>query len=304
MDVPLERKPTAEDFSPRAVERAVRNEAVQNPVSILAAAGAVGLGFWNVVMGLNPVTLVAMLGFGFASGVSYAFQYLIRGDDHARAYVERMRALRRQYEAQDVRDLEGDCRRGAFADGEKEIGELRAAYEAFEARVARGDTGEPLTQLGRDAFREGVGVIRRALAVHQARAEIDVTRLGRERDRWTQLRDRDGAPDRAVLDRQIAAHDRQLARHEELGDLLHELLARADEIESALETASLDLAVRAGREAATATGTDSRLAIALEAARRVQERALGADDRERAGDEEYLAAGRRTLSGRENAHGG
>jgi len=75
MDVPLERKADGGGLLAAGGRARRPQRGGAESVSILAAAGAVGLGFWNVVMGLNPVTLVAMLGLGFVSGVSCAFQY-------------------------------------------------------------------------------------------------------------------------------------------------------------------------------------------------------------------------------------
>jgi hypothetical protein len=161
----------------------------------------------------------------------------------------------------------------------------RAARDGFEERMAATGDESPIAALGRDAFREGVAAVRRALEIHAARADIDVTRLARERDEWTRARTRAG--DGSVLGRQIAAHERRIAHHAELGDHEKELLARAGEIEAALESAALDLAARAGRAAApSGGGADAQLALVLEAARRVQERALGGPQK---GDEEYLA---------------
>src|SRR5262249_30584880 len=122
-------RPTEQDFTPRAVTRAVRNEAIQHPATILPVAGAVGFGFFNLMVGLYPVTLAAMLGLAFVGGVSCAYQYLIRGEDHAKHYLDERLALRRQYEAQDVEDLAGDCRRAGFDDGVEHVTALRTAYD-------------------------------------------------------------------------------------------------------------------------------------------------------------------------------
>src|SRR5919109_5606721 len=101
MATPRERRPTEEDFTPRAVTRAVRNETVQHPGTILPIACALGLGFWNLVVGLDPVSLAAMLGCAFVGGVSCAYQYLIRGEAHAKRYLDERLAVRRQFEVQE-----------------------------------------------------------------------------------------------------------------------------------------------------------------------------------------------------------
>ena len=307
--IPVEPKPTEDDFTPRAVERAVRNEAVQHPLTILPAAGALGFGFWNVLVGLSPVSLVAMLGLAFMGGVSAAYQYLMRHEDHSKRYVEGKLALRRRYEAQEVADLEGDCRRAGFTEGTKRIAALRAAYATFDRRTDERNDAATVEHLGRDAFREGVAAIRRALEIQAVRRDTDVARLVRERDEWTRRQAGNKKADDALqkdraLERRMAAIEQRIARDRELAELVDELLARAIEIESALETAVLDLAARGGRELADAdSGAGGQLALALEAARRVQARA-GGMRRDADGDAEYLQAGRRERTDKEGTHGG
>jgi len=303
--VPIEPKTSEEDFTPRAVERAVRNEAVQHPLTILPTATALGFGFWNLVVGLSVASLAGMLGFAFIGGVSAAYQYLMRHEDHAKRYVDGKLALRRRYEAQEVQDLEGDCRRAGFTDGIQRIAALRAAYATFERRTRERNDADTVEHLGRDAFREGVAAVRRAFEIQAVRRDTDVARLVRERDEWTRRRP-GGAPqeDRA-LTRRMAAIEQRIAGDRELGELVDELLARAVEIETALETAVLDLAARGGRELADAEGgAGGQLAMALEAARRVQARAGGGTRREMDGDAEYLQAGRRERTEKESTHGG
>ena len=308
--VPVEPKPSEEDFTPRAVERAVRNEAVQHPLTILPTATALGFGFWNLVVGLSVGSLAGMLGFAFIGGVSAAYQYLMRHEDHAKRYVDGKLALRRRYEAQEVQDLEGDCRRAGFTDGVQRIAALRAAYATFERRTRERNDADTVEHLGRDAFREGVAAVRRAFEIQAVRRDTDVARLVRERDEWTRRSKGrkettgDSQEDRA-LGRRMAAIEQRIAGDRELGELVDELLARAVEIETALETAVLDLAARGGRELADAdSGAGGQLAMALEAARRVQARAGGGVRREMDGDAEYLQAGRRERTDKEGTHGG
>jgi len=301
MTPPLAAKPGAEDFAPRAVERAVRTEALQHPLTIVPGAGALGLAFWSAVMGLHPATLVAMLGLAFVSGVSCAYQYLMRGEDHATAHVERLRNLRRQHEAQEVIDLAGDCRRASFIQGAEKVSALTNAFEAFEGRVAaRG--GHAVAHLGRDAFREGLAAVERALAAYEARRQLGHERPDRD-GALDELRG-NGALDPALRDRQRAIDAKRAQRRRELDDLVAELLVRATEIEAAIEAAAIDLVTDAGPDAIPIEGGGaSRLDMALEAARRVQERARGLGRAPEPEDEEYLETGRRSLGTKEERHG-
>lgn len=300
---PKEAKPTEADFMPRAVERAVRNEAVQHPLTILPSAGALGFGLWNVAVGLSAVGLVGMLGLAFVGGVSAAYQYLIRGEDHAKHYLEGRLALRRQFEAQEVQDLIGDCQRAGFDDGVAHLSTLRTAYRAFEGQMGGTDLADTFTHLGRDAFREGVAAVKRSLEIEEARRGMDVARLEQERDRL-QARARTAGDDPALA-REVTATTQRLDRHRELGELAAELLARATEIETALENVRLDAAAQGGQELARGEhGSGSQLATALEAARRVQARALGRERGDAEADAEYLQAGRGERRDKEGIHGG
>lgn len=297
---PLEPNPTPEDFAPRAVERAVRNEAVQHPLTIVPAAGALGFGLWNLAVGLGPVSVLGMLGLAFVGGVSAAYQYLIRGDDHAKRYIEGRLALRRQFEAQQVEDLIGDCRRAGFDDGVAHLTALRDAYRAFEGTTHDEEGSATFVHLGRDAFREAVDGIRRALEITEARRGMDVARLTQRRDALQASAKTDPA-----AARELAATTQRIDRNGELGELGAELLARATEIETALENVRLDLAAQGGAELAQSErGSGAQLATALEAARRVQARALGRERGDGGADAEYLQAGRATSTDKEGTHGG
>ena len=62
---PPGKKPTADDFLPDAVNRAVLSNAAQHPATVFPLAGAVVAGLWSVVFGLTPVSLFTMLAGGF-----------------------------------------------------------------------------------------------------------------------------------------------------------------------------------------------------------------------------------------------
>src|ERR1041385_1380500 len=105
----LGRKPTAEDFTPRAVHRAVLQETLQHPATILPGALATVAALWSVAIDLSPASLLAMLGFGFVSAAAWVINYIGRGDTLAEQHIQKLRALRVDYERREVEELALAC---------------------------------------------------------------------------------------------------------------------------------------------------------------------------------------------------
>src|SRR5260221_13689839 len=67
----LGRKPMAEDFTPRAVHRAVLQETLQHPATILPGALATVAALWSAAIDLSPASLIAMLGLSFVGAAAW-----------------------------------------------------------------------------------------------------------------------------------------------------------------------------------------------------------------------------------------
>ena len=98
---PLDRKPTAEDFTPRAVHRAVLQNTLQHPATILPAALATVAALWSLAIDLSPASLMAMLGFGFISATAWVINYIGRGDTLVEQHIQQLRVLR-GFDGEDV----------------------------------------------------------------------------------------------------------------------------------------------------------------------------------------------------------
>ena len=119
---PLDRKPTAEDFTPRAVQRAVLQDTLQHPATILPAALATVAALWSVAIDLSPASLMAMLGFGFVSAAAWVINYVGRGDTLVEQHIQKLRALRAEYERREVEELALACRRRRlYSPGRKKL---------------------------------------------------------------------------------------------------------------------------------------------------------------------------------------
>jgi len=292
---PLARQPAAEDFTPRAVQRAVLHDTLQHPATILPAALATVAALWSVAVDLSPASLMAMLGFGFVGAAAWVINYVGRGDKLVAQHIQKLRALRAAYERREVEELAVVCRRAGFLAGAKEARELTEAYHKLshflvEQPAGQGNaSGERFRVLAEETYRHGVAILRRALNLFQALHGIDVDTLERERKAWIRQGEQEGSS--ASLERNIEAHTKRLDRYRRREEELRALIAQLNELEMALETTYLEVVDLVGHTARVGLfegGAAAHLETAVAAARRVEQRLQGFGDEDTRADEEYL----------------
>jgi hypothetical protein len=292
---PLDRKPTAEDFTPRAVQRAVLRTTLQHPATILPAALATVAALWSVAIDLSPASLIAMLGLGFVSAGAWVINYVGRGDKLVEQHIQELRALRVEYDRREVEGLALACRDAGFIAGAKEAQELTEAYQQLHDFLAAQGAGEVSASaerfrvLAEETYRHGIAILQRALNLFQALQNVDVGTLERERQAWVGQRAQEGPSD--SLDRNIEAHTKRVDRYRRREEELHALVAQLNELETALESAYLeviDLVGQAAHGGLFESGAAAHLERAVEAARRVEQRLRGLGDQDARADEKYL----------------
>jgi hypothetical protein len=292
---PLDRKPTAEDFTPRAVQRAVLHDTLQHPATIVPAALATVAALWSVAIDLSPASLLAMLGFGFVSAGAWVINYIGRGDKLVEQHIQKLRALRAAYEHREVDELALVCRQAGFLAGAKEAQELTAAYHKLHHFLVEEQAGQENASgarfrvLAEDTYRQGVAILRRALTLFQALQRVEVDTLEQERKAWIRQREQEGSSE--SLERNIEAHTKRLDRYRRREEELRALIAQLNELETALETAYLEVVDLVGQETSVGpfeSGAAAHLERAVEAARRVEQRLRGFGDEDTRADAEYL----------------
>ena len=293
---PLDHKPTAEDFTPPAVQRAVLRATLQHPATILPGALATVAALWNVAIDLSPASLLVMLGCGFIGTVAWVINYVGRGDTLAAQYVQKLRALRAEHERREVEELALACQRAGFLAGTKEVQEITDAYHKLEhflmgQQTAQGNvSGARFGVLAEETYRHGVAILRRALNLFQALHGFDVDTLEQERQGWISQREQEGPSE--SLTRNIEAHTKRLDRYRRRAEELQALIAQLNELETALETAYLEVVDLVGQDTGAGlfeSGAAAHLERAVEAARRVEQRLRGFGDEDTRADEEYLS---------------
>jgi len=293
---PLDHKPTAEDFTARAVQRAVLQDTLQHPATILPGALATVAALWNVAIDLSPASLMVMLGCGFVGAVAWVINYVGRGDTLAAQHVQKLRALRAEHERRAVADLALACQSAGFLAGAKEVQDLTDAYHRLQHFLVAQQTGqghvsgERFRVLAQETYRHGVSLLHRALNLFQALEGFDVDTLEQERQVWINQQDREGPSE--SLTRNIEAHTKRLDRYRRREEELRALIAQLNELETALETAYLEVVDLVGQDTSAGlfeSGAAAHLERAVEAARRVEQRLRGFGDEDTRADEEYLS---------------
>lgn len=298
-----EAKPTEEDFTGRAVNVAVLKETLQHPLTILPAAAA-GCGLIiGTAFGMTPGLFLGILGSAGLGGASWIVNFFFRGEQLAGDYVQRLRARRTEIEFRELRGVADACADARFTGGADAanglIGSYRKLRSYLQEQLAGADdaTARRFVSLADDTYRQGMGIVRRALQVSNALRGIDVVALERERALCEKQMGDPVSNGREALEHKITAYKERIDLYHRREETVQQLLAQATELESALEKAYLEVVSFVGgdgNEAMSHGDAASALETAVEAARRVEQRLRGLDHDSAAADEEYLAAGRRS----------
>jgi hypothetical protein len=272
----------------------VLRDTLQHPATILPAALAAVAALWSAAIDLSPASLMAMLGCGFVGAAAWVINYVGRGNTLAEQHVQTLRALRAEYERREVEALALTCNSAGFLAGAKEVQELTTAYQKLhrflEEQTGQGSTSsERFRVLAEDTYRHGVALLHRALNLFRALQGVDVAALEQERQAWITQQEHEGPSE--SLARNIEAHTKRLDRYHRRQEELRALLAQLNELETALETAYLEVVDLVGQEAGGRlfeSGAAAHLQIAVEAARRVEQRLRGFGGEDTRADEEYL----------------
>ena len=301
-----ERVPTADDFSSKAVNRAVLVETVQHSATTVPAAIAAVCGMWWVLIAPNPTAIGLCLLTGFTSVASWVTNYFLRGETFAEKHIAKLRAFRERHKRTEAGSLREDFGRQNFHVGVNAVTELSSAYQKLytylRERMAMGKnlSAERFLMLAEDTYDQGLQILQKALYIFQTLESIDAEKLEREVEEWRvqleELRKEGGDEHRSdieTLTTIISSNEKRLQRYREREEEMQKLLAECERLEGALESACLDILdlVGTGDKIFTDGSASRRLETAVTAARRVEERLRGYGDT-RSEDEMYLEAGR------------
>ncbi len=297
------RSVSAADLTPDAVQRAVLFSTLQHPASVYPVAGSLVAALWSVMIAASPASLGTALLLGFVGTSAWVVNFFMRGDALAAKHVHELRAQFAQSRDLEIDDFIRNCEDAGFAEGAKEARELGAVYRQFNrflderGREGGGAGAERYRLLAEETFAQGMGTLRKALRLYQELALVDESALAHELAKWQMEQAARGAGADGALEVKINAHQKRIRRCAESNGLIGQLIAQANSLETALETARLELADLADSAALVASAQDGGAALRLEqavaAARRIEERIRNPDGIDPADRNEYLEAGKR-----------
>ncbi len=309
--------PGPEDFTRKAIYRAVLKDTLQHPLTLFPAVASALGGLYMGLFGLDPTSLAVALGGALAGAGAWVVNYFIRGEALAEKRVAKLRAQREQHRHAEVATLEAEWQTVGWPEGAQQARELREAHQKLEdflkgrlaaegsgARTAdRGLSVQRLMVLADDTYREGAAILRSALETYTALSQVDYGKLQAELEAWQEelktvsLVGTEGAGVGTrieSLETRIASHQRRMQLYRERVESIDRMFAESEALESALESTYLEAVDLKGPDALLGHGqAASALERAVSAARRVEDRlrAIGEPSKE---DEVYLAAGDRT----------
>ncbi len=307
---PQDKMPGAEDFTREAVYRAVLKDTLQHPLTLMPAVASTLGGLYMGMFGAGPNAAAVAFGGALLAAGAWVVNYFIRGEDLAEQRVAKLRKLRDQHRHDQTLGLEVEWSKAGLAEGVQQARELREAFHKLEAFLSsrleaaggvRGNTAsgfnvQRLMVLAEDTYREGVGVLRAALATYQALRQIDHEKLRRELNAWQQERESVAAAGGEAsrlesLDTRIQSHQRRLELFKQRVESVDQLFAQSEALEAALETTYLEAVDLGSSDTIFARGhSATALERAVNAARRVEDRLREMEGPNKE-DEVYLAAG-------------
>lgn len=302
------RRPTPDDFSKSAVWKAVLKATIQHPLTTYPVAVSAIAASYMALINVDPTAFKIAFFAAVVGAGSWVYNFFFRGEKLAAAHIQKLRDALHDHDLQTLDELARACDRVGFSDGAREAADLEAAYRLLRDFLdAKKDEGvasvHSFSSLAEDTFKEGVKIIDKALHVYRATSTVDVRKLRRERDEFqrqlaklVELDAGDHSPQVEAMRTRIDNHETRIRSYDERAATLIDLVAEADRLEGALETAYLQLidVVDDTPEFGRAhDGVVGQLEQAVAAARRVEERLRDLDrDPASEHDDQYLQAGR------------
>ncbi len=301
--------PTAEDFTAGAVQKTVMKETLQHPATILPAALCGGGIVWMLVISMTPAVFLVSLLAGAVSIGSWVWNFFMRGDAYAEAYIQGLRKARADRLAFDVSNLTRRCTSSDFAEGARVIEEIKLEYLklkeflSLKVQIQGNLNAERYLVHAEEAYRQSVRLMQKALDMHEALASIDTAKMKREKALWTkqlnnlrpiQTPSLTESSQIELLETRLEGHENQFKLHEEQSAKLHDMLAQCDRLKGVLETSYLKLVDLIQDGGSSLFATDdlvSRLERDITAAQNVEKRLRGMSE-PNPDDQIYLKAGR------------
>ncbi|NIM13306.1 MAG: hypothetical protein GTO45_14435 [Candidatus Aminicenantes bacterium] len=295
-------EPGAEDFSKKAIEKAVFLEAIQHPTTLYPAALSLLSAAYMVLVSLDPTSLAVAVGSGFLSLVSWIYHYFIRGEAIAESHVQKLKAKRDLHKERQAGNIEEECKTAGFLEGEKEARELKQAYNQLytflkeKLEKHRVMTAGRFLILAEETYFQGLQLLKKALTMFNALKQIDNEKLEEEKKTFKkELKAQENKDDESrqpiieALQTKIRSHEKRLKLYEERNKGLEQLMAQCEVLEATLDTTYLEVVDLIDNEAfMKRSSVAHNLERAVAAARRVEERLRKRESKTFDADDAYI----------------
>ncbi|MCG8668865.1 MAG: hypothetical protein MI867_05585 [Pseudomonadales bacterium] len=175
-------KSLRKDLSPKAVKKAVLSTATQTPLTVYTAAAAfLGTGF-ALMVEATPIAL-SVIGIGATvSAANWAWQYLVKGDKHANAFVKQYRHELEQRRNKALSDLSEELDDIGNQQALGQIQLFKDKYDTFVEILDKKLSPEELTynrylSIAEQVFLGGLDNIENAALAIKSVSAIDPDRL-------------------------------------------------------------------------------------------------------------------------------
>jgi hypothetical protein len=298
---PVSEKPGLDDFNSGKVARAVQLECLTHIATIIPFAVSLVALFWTFLIAASMGS-VALFFAGIFTGTSaYIWNYFVNGENRVNAHYAKLMAERRSLKITEFQDFIRNSEADNFDRGANEGRELLKVFNELMTYIAKSKRASSLNGFrfrAEAAFEQGCSVLEHAYEVFKALHTVDVKTIQAAvtalEEELKGLTDDD---DKAMQNRQIEAHRKQLDFYHKKEKQLKELLTLVDEIEAALQTTYLGLLELGSEDPIAFLSEDGdaakQLVSAFEAAQRVEARLRGKDENSATANEEmqkYIAA--------------
>ncbi|MGD2089156.1 MAG: hypothetical protein PVH61_23460 [Candidatus Aminicenantes bacterium] len=249
--------PRPEDFSNRAVARAVFSEAILHPTTLFPAAVTLLSGLYMGLVSFDPTSLAVGVVSGLFTLGSWIYHYFVRGEKIAENYIKELKEKRKDYKKQQVEDIEERCKAAGFAEGQQAARELLEAYSRLyqflkeKSKRVRSQTAQRFMILAEETYDQGVQFLNKALVLYQALVQIDDKKLIKELRAWQKevknlekYRNKDEEQKDLVievLEEKINSHRKRLELFSERGETLKQLMDQCEVLEATLDSTYLEV---------------------------------------------------------------
>lgn len=210
------------DISPQAIKKTVLSNALQRPLTVYPATIGVLGGVYALLFGAAPIALAAMAAGGGVTLVNWVYEYFIKGDEHANAFVTRFRKELEQRRIDTLRHLECELKGINNNDAVNQVKLFRAKYENFHSILDRKlDTTEitynRYLSIAEQVFLNGLDNLENVAVTLKSISAIDIDRVRSEINTLEKRNRKEEAQRITELATRLELHKKQ---RERVNDLL------------------------------------------------------------------------------------